>query len=276
MYVSPRKKSSFWQPIFPPEEQLQHGDFIERRINLSLPGVRRSFSLLLLSDLHWTSAHPNRYQPLQESILNDPPDWLLFGGDLYFFLEFAPAAWRWLAELPAKCGKIAVRGNRESIVDWLDHDFWRRSYEKYGIRCLINEVWDTGPDGPIFFGLDDFRFGQPDWNPCRKQQNSKAPVITLSHNPDAVAEEKENFVGQLCLSGHTHGGQIRLPLLGALYTSSIYGSQFVSGWRQRNDHTLCHISSGIGESGFGIFRRRLLCPAEFTRLQITPGKTHFS
>lgn len=276
MYVPPRKNSPFWQPVFPREQVIPRGDFLERRVTLSLPEVQKPCSLLLISDLHWAGNQPERYQVLSECVQNEPPDWLLFGGDLYSFLENASSAWSWLEELPAKCGKIAVRGNRESIVDWLDHDFWRRSYQQYGFRCLINECWDTGNEGPVFFGLDDFRFGKPDWRPCRSLSNSKRLVITLSHNPDAVAEEKENFVGQLCFSGHTHGGQIRLPLLGALYTSSIYGAQFVSGWRQRNDQCICHISAGIGESGFGLFRRRYRCPAEFTRIQLLPGKLQFA
>jgi len=276
MYVRPRKKSPFWRPFFPPEKVVPRGDFLERRVTLSLPEVRKPCSMLLLSDLHWANNQPDRYRVLSECIQDEPADWLLFGGDLYSFLENASSAWRWLATLPAKCGKIAVLGNRESIVAWLDHDFWRNSYQQYGFRCLINECWDTGSEGPVFFGLDDFRFGKPDWQPCRALGNSGRLVITLSHNPDAIAEENENFVGHLCLSGHTHGGQVRLPILGAPYTSSIYGHQFVSGWHLRNDQTLSHISAGIGESGFGCFRRRLRCPAEFTRIQLLPGKLQFS
>jgi predicted MPP superfamily phosphohydrolase len=275
MYVPPRKKSPFWQPFFPTEERVQRGTFVERRVTLSLPPVSKPVSLLLLSDLHWIGNEHERYQALSECIHNEPPDWLLFGGDLYAFLENAVSAWRWLSALPAKRGKIAVRGNRESVIDWLDHDDWHHYYQQYGFRCLINERWDSGDLGPVFFGLDDFRFGKPDWHPCQEISGGDRLVITLSHNPDAIAEEKENFVGHLCLSGHTHGGQIHLPLLGTMYTSSIYGAQFVKGWHQRSDQTLLHISAGIGESGFGIFRRRYQCPAEFTRIQLLPEKQPF-
>ena len=241
---------------------------------LSLPQVAEPFSLLWLSDLHWFGDQDKRYRLLSECIEKEPPDWLLFGGDLYAYLENAAPAWRWLSSLPAKCGKLAVLGNRESVINWLGHEDWRGYYQRYGFRCLINESWDSGGDGPLFFGLDDFRFGKPDWQRCREMKDSKRLVVTLSHNPDAVAEEEEGFVGHLCLSGHTHGGQIRLPLLGAMYTSSIYGAQFVQGWQRRSDQSICHISAGVGESGFGCFRRRYRCPAEFSRIQVSPEKAN--
>ncbi|MDD3695579.1 MAG: metallophosphoesterase [Lentisphaeria bacterium] len=271
MYVAPTKRSRLWRPFFPREQLFQHGSFIEHRVDLPLAKLPAPCSLVFFSDLHWNSQEEQRYDALLLALQKEPPDYLLFGGDLFLCLDHAASAWDWLGQLPARLAKIAVLGNRESKVFWQKTSFWQTQYSRRGFNCLVNESLDPGPQAPLFFGLDDCRYGRPEWQACRELEHCDRALITLSHNPDALAEAGSGFIGQLCFSGHTHGGQIRLPLWGPLYTSSRYGSQFVSGWRQRNDGCLCHISCGIGESGYGLFRRRWRCPPEFTRVNLKPA-----
>lgn len=91
--------------------------------------------------------------------------------------------------------------------------------------------------------------------------------ILLYHSPDLIYEiNKENKIN-LMLSGHTHGGQVRLPLFGALFTGSLYGRKLQSGLYKIHD-TLLYISRGIGLEGLGAPRVRFLCPPEIVEWKI--------
>lgn len=93
------------------------------------------------------------------------------------------------------------------------------------------------------------------------------PALLLSHSPDVGPEAAAaGFHWMLC--GHTHGGQIRLPLIGALLTSSHYGRRFVMGRHALGGMTL-YTLRGIGMEGLGAPRARLLCPPEIALWEIT-------
>jgi hypothetical protein len=85
-------------------------------------------------------------------------------------------------------------------------------------------------------------------------------TLLMYHSPDLAPEASEVGV-DLMLSGHTHGGQVRLPLFGALYTSSLYGKRFEAG-RYTLGGTTLYVSRGIGVEGKGAPRARFLCPPE--------------
>jgi len=85
--------------------------------------------------------------------------------------------------------------------------------------------------------------------------------ILLYHSPDLVYELNAEDQIDLMLSGHTHGGQVRLPIIGAIFTGSLYGRKLQKGLYQIHD-TLLYISRGIGLEGLGAPRVRFLCPPE--------------
>ena len=85
-------------------------------------------------------------------------------------------------------------------------------------------------------------------------------TILLYHTPDLAPEAAEAGV-DLQLSGHTHGGQVRLPLYGALYAASLYGKRFEMGRKQLDGLTL-YVTRGIGMEGKSAPRVRFLCPPE--------------
>ena len=85
--------------------------------------------------------------------------------------------------------------------------------------------------------------------------------ILLYHSPDIIFEMRPEYKLELILSGHTHGGQLRFPLLGALFTGSLYGRKLQSGMYRIYD-TLMYISRGIGLEGLGAPRVRFLCSPE--------------
>ena len=86
--------------------------------------------------------------------------------------------------------------------------------------------------------------------------------ILLSHSPDQY-RYAQRCGYDLMLSGHTHGGQVVLPLIGPVYSPSIYGVSFVSGLFQLGELTL-HVSRGIGAKD----PMRWRCSPELTCLEV--------
>ncbi len=91
--------------------------------------------------------------------------------------------------------------------------------------------------------------------------------ILLYHSPDLVYELKAEDKIDLMLSGHTHGGQVRLPIFGAIFTGSLYGRKLQKGLYQIHD-TILYISRGIGLEGLGAPRVRFLCSPEIIEWKI--------
>jgi uncharacterized protein len=95
--------------------------------------------------------------------------------------------------------------------------------------------------------------------------------VVLYHMPDLLPEASALGV-DLVLSGHTHGGQWRLPGFGALLTNSRYGKRYEAGhYRQGDTHLV--VSRGLGMEGFGMPRARFFCPPEVVLITLTAGGT---
>ncbi len=96
-------------------------------------------------------------------------------------------------------------------------------------------------------------------------------TLLLYHSPDLMPEATECGV-DLYLCGHTHGGQIRLPLLGAVLTSSDFWKRYEMGRYQEKGTTL-FVSRGLGMEGLGAPRARFLCPPEIIEWTLSGGAT---
>ncbi len=116
---------------------------------------------------------------------------------------------------------------------------------KNGCTVLRNQSTKIDhPDGRLWIvGLDDWWFGS--FSPHKAFANvpQDEPVITFSHNPD-TAEQLDRYQPHLILSGHTHGGQVRLPGIGALYLNTA-NHHYDQGMFQLK-HSKLYVSRGIG------------------------------
>lgn len=92
-------------------------------------------------------------------------------------------------------------------------------------------------------GLDDIQTGSPDSN--KALNGTKSPRIILTHSPDTYYDIKDNV--DLILAGHTHGGQVSLPFIGALVVPSDYGVKFAKGIIKETQNTML-ITKGLGTS----------------------------
>ena len=157
------------------------------------------------------------------------PDLVLFGGDYIcesprYIAEAAAVFGDYSAQSPL--GAFAVLGNHDYANDALRLS---TRFAQRGIRVLRNESASviSGDSAIHLVGVDDAVLGHPDLDVAFRSLPQGAQVITLWHEPD-WAEESACRGASLQLSGHSHGGQARLPLLGPIAAPS-GGRRFVDG-----------------------------------------------
>ena len=104
------------------------------------------------------------------------------------------------------------------------------------------------------------------------QNNSDSFTIILGHAPDYILSVGDSEI-DLCLAGHTHGGQVNLPLIGPLLYASRIPKSWAKGFRNVN-RTRLNVSSGIGtERTPGLPPIRFNCPPAITVFKII-GQRH--
>lgn len=233
----------------------------------------KTLRLLHLSDTHVERISP-RERDLNRKIAALAPDVIVFSGDFvnisYNKDEQAKQAVRevigaWRAPL----GVFCVPGTPEveplqrvlAFVDGLDN------------LDLLTNRWVTveSDAGRLhILGLittHDLDTDRAALDRAVSNMPSDGFKLLLVHAPD-VAPEAAQAGFDLYLCGHTHGGQIRLPLIGALRTASAYGNRFAMG-RVQVGKMVEYTSRGIGMEGLGAPRARFLCPPEIILWEIT-------
>lgn len=221
-------------------------DWVYYRFNAPHPGAAGK-KLAFVSDIHYSGTdEEKRYLEQVYQYLNKiRPDYLLLGGDLCADaqdLHFLPELLSLLSS--AAPVTLAVPGNWECGKSWLSPGYWHELYSRYNIRYLCNQSFR---DNDFFiYGCDDM-ISYPE--PPEHWSGSRTNLL-LTHRPDTVIalDCADNLKGlTLALCGHTHGGQIRLPIWGPLYASSQYGCRFAYGlFENQTNHTQMLVSAGVG------------------------------
>jgi predicted MPP superfamily phosphohydrolase len=171
-----------------------------------------------------------------------------------------------LGELHAPLGVFAVLGNHDW---WFDGERIRAALVAAGIRVLENEAVEVRRGGASFWlaGLADLMTREPNAERALAAVPEGAAVIALDHNPDVFPGMPPGVA--LTLAGHTHGGQVDLPLLGRRVVPSRYGARYAAGHVEEGGRHL-FVTTGIGTS---ILPVRLGVPPEVAVLTLaTPGK----
>lgn len=232
--------------------------------------------IALVSDFH---AGPykkeNFFKRVAEKIRRENPDLILLDGD---FIESTAEEIKYLApilNLAQSIPSVAVLGNhdagdgttrKEFFVIPKKINFIAKILSEKKVRLLQNQsiLIDNGSRKFILGGTKEYVSREENVALSFVGTPKNLPRILLAHNPDTIYEAIKEKVG-LVLSGHTHGGQIRLPLYGAVgepFTE--LGKSFDKGWFNF-DNTKLFISSGLGEAGT---RARLFNPPEIVILNI--------
>lgn len=154
-----------------------------------------------------------------------------------------------LGSLSAPDGVWAVLGNHDHYTD---PESTTRALERQHIAVLNNQNTSLrrGSDTIQLSGIDDWSWNATDWNKAFVGTNKKMPTILLSHQPSVLELEQTRDVS-LILSGHTHGGQIKIPWLGTPARFATKDLRFAQGLFRHNDVQL-YVSSGTGVIGLPI------------------------
>jgi len=247
-------------PGFGPDPQITETDiFLER-----LPAAYDDLRIVQLTDIHHSLFTPIEDVERAVHLANQlQPDLVALTGD---YVTLSPAyIWpvaRALGKLRARLGVFAVLGN---------HDFqagapeMTRALRAQRIRVLRNSRIALRRRSSILWiaGVDDLWWEADDFSAALHALPTHDAKILLCHNPLGIRTAAEHGV-DLVLSGHTHGGQVKLPVVGSVFGRSKLGERFVEGWN-RLDGTQIYISRGIGKVLVPV---RLGCPPEIACLRL--------
>lgn len=248
----------------------------------ALPGLRAPLRVAFLTDLHYGLFIGAGSVAAWVDATNDlRPDVVLLGGDQLDARMDAPPEplLRELRRLRAPLGTFAVWGNHDygsfgryggrqygaPRADWAAK---RAELEAEFARAGVTVLRDAGRalrDDAWVGGTDDLWFGQPDVTAALAGAGDRATLL-VTHNPDLLPDLPRP--AGLVLCGHTHGGQVRLPGLGAPVVPSRYGQRYAMGWVQGAHGTPAYVSRGLGLSGLPL---RNLCEPELTLLHLNPA-----
>lgn len=167
----------------------------------------------------------------------------------------------YFAALDAPLGVIAAIGNHDV---WYSHARISQLLQDAGVATLWNRhvVIERGAHRFIVAGLEDGMTGEPSRAAALDGGPEGLDVIMLQHAPDAFAES--DAPDALTLAGHTHCGQVRLPLIGAIVSNSAYGQRYACGL-VREQGRVMFVSAGLGTS---ILPVRFLAPPEIVLITL--------
>lgn len=212
-------------------------------------------------------------------------DLVLITGDMIDDIAGNQSALKALAHLRARHGVYCVFGNHEYL-----HYKWRHALRvilgtkrfklsknpklgefkdglsRLGIQHLGNRNHRLEKLGITLVGVDDFIAGQCRMEKATQHLSNTTFNILLAHHPDSLLAANAKKL-DLALCGHTHGGQLRLPFIGPLFTDSALPKHMASGWVTING-IRTYISRGFGSSRHS--SPRLLCRPEITEILLVP------
>jgi uncharacterized protein len=221
-----------------------------RRVELGLPGLHADldgYRIAQLSDLHIGSFDPkSRGLDWARKANALEPDLCVVTGDLVtsgtsFYDDVADV----IGALSAKDGVLCTLGNHDQ---WDDKRL-ARAIEDRGARVLRNE-WTLlcrGSGRLVVAGVDDPYSRQDDLDQTLADRPAGVPTVLLAHYPHFFVPAAERGV-ELVLSGHTHGGQIGLPLLGDRLNIATLLGQRSRGLYRRGQSAL-YVNAGLGTTG---------------------------
>jgi uncharacterized protein len=247
-------------PGFGPDPQITETDIFLDRLPVAYDDLRIG---------HLTDIHHSLYTPIEDveravHLTNQlQPDLVALTGD-YVTLSTSfiwPMA-RALGKLRARLGVFAVLGNHDFSADAPEITRALRSQRirvlrnsRIALRRRLSTLWIAGVDD-LWWQAEDFEAAL-DGVPAHDAK------ILLCHNPIGIRAAANHGV-DLVLSGHTHGGQVKLPVVGSVFGKSKLGERFVEGWNRLNG-TQIYISRGIGKVLVPV---RLGCPPEIACLRL--------
>lgn len=241
-----------------------------QRVTLPLPRLPAEFAglrIVQFSDLHlggWLK--PARLQTWLARVNALQPDLVIITGDFVDEATEQPVDELVAVLQTLQSPTLAVLGNHDHRSGAAQV---RQALTACGVQVLRNRVHtlQRGEAQLSFAGLGDQAWGDDDLDALLDQLPPQGCAILLAHEPDVadIATASERFALQL--SGHTHGGQVRLPLLNRAHVLPAWGQHYSAGLARVGGLTV------YTNRGLGMIRPwlRFNCRPELTLLELTPG-----
>jgi len=236
-------------------------DIEQKTVRLSL-GLGSPLRLVTLGDIHFDPLYDELYlEEVVRQLTALKADLVVFTGDFITYkLSRMHDLARLLGRAEARLGLLAILGNHDM---WWGTERVARELENNGIRVLRNSSYELPGEKDFFLtGLESYWGGKPDPSVV-SQTATSARHILLIHEPDPFAHLNDPRI-KLQISGHTHGGQIRAPWIGAVRLPK-YGQKFPQGLYNRDDRLL-YVNRGVGTLKPHI---RFDCRPEITVFELT-------
>lgn len=219
----------------------------------NLPSDFDGLKIVHFSDLHYNRAlNITKLNKVVKEINNINPDIVVFTGDLIDkdsnltdndYIELSNI----LNKINAKYGKYAILGNHD-IGEYKDSVI--KTYINSNFTFLDNDhdiIYSKNNERIFIGGISPITNNTSDINKTLNVENIASDYkIILIHEPDLTDDIVKNYQVNLILAGHSHNGQIRLPIIGAIYTPP-YAKKYYDEY-YKIDNTNLYISSGIGVS----------------------------
>ena len=244
------------------------------KLNVSLHRLEPDFGgyrIVHITDLHLDDAiEPEYLARIVRLVNNQRPDLIAFTGD---FVTMAPERFASdlvsvLSRLEARDGTVTVLGNHDHLAG---SEVVSAAVQEGGAINLCNEVHTLRRSGSCLHvcGVDDVWEGRPHLGRVLHRLPNRGAAILLVHEPDFADASAASRRLDLQLSGHSHGGQVRLPLLGAPVLPR-YAKKYPMGPYRIRD-MLLYTNRGLGMLPP---RFRFLCRPEITVLDLNPARGH--
>jgi len=233
---------------------------IVERVQIPIPGLPSSlegFRIVQISDIH--------YYPFTTIELSNQlkPDLVVLTGDFVWheveaIFDLTPS----LAQLNAKYGVYAGLGNHDI---WTDVKVVTQALEEERLPLLVNQgvPISVGKDALYLASLDDGWSGKPDLVGAMENWPSNALTVLLMHEPDLAPRYAPDKRINLQLSGHSHGGQVRLTAIGPMILP--YLSWKYPMGLYKVDRMWLYTNRGIGTTNVPL---RINCAPEITELTL--------
>ena len=239
---------------------------VVRRVDFTfqtLPASFDGFKILHLTDIH-ADGLAGLAEGLRDRLSDLEVDLCILTGDYRFGVSgpcdnVYPNMACILSGVQAQYGTVGILGNHDCAE-------MVPAFERLGVKMLVNtsleirhgahSLWLVGLDDPHYYGCDDLPGALQDIP-------QHAFKILLVHTPEMIEDAARHGI-HLYLCGHTHGGQICLPLLGPLITHARCPRQYTRGMWQ-HQQVQGYTSPGVGTSGVPV---RFLCPPEIGLIEL--------
>lgn len=230
-----------------------------------LPPAFNGFTICQLTDIHHSPVVSLGYIDRVVNKANSlKPDLVALTGDyIDDEREYAGPVIESLSGLKSSHGIVSILGNHDYFIGE-SHISGVIAQSRIPLLKNSHMIIRSGGDALCIAGVRDYLQDRPDAKEALKGAPVDMPRILLSHHPDYSEYLPEGERIDLVLSGHTHGGQVRLPLSFAPVVPSEFGQRY-SGGLVRNRHTQVYVSRGVGVSTIPV---RFNCPPEITLIRL--------